>query len=470
MTSKIGRGKETNKSEVVYRIDPIIRDNTFTQTKYFNTIVISNNLTVGDTIKTGGLIAERIVVGGEILYGHTGKRGERGQTGQNGNTGPTGPSGTMGSTGSTGSTGQKGDTGNIGPTGPAGGSNGGIGLTGTNYGNYIYWDTNANSFVVGDDKVSIGSNAGRTGQSSGSIAIGVSSGLNLQQGQNIAIGMYAGRTQYSGAIAIGGQAAIAGIQGTSAIAIGYGAGYANQSNNAIALGLSSGSNTQGAYSIAIGSEAGLSSQGSQCIAIGNRAGYTNQGSNCIAIGYQAGYDNQHNNTIILNATSGTINSSTNNATYILPIRDASASSYILLYDVITGEVCKSTATSSTSKTFVIDHPIDKNKYLVHACLEGPEAGVYYRGQGKIDNKNDSITIDLPDYVNKFTTELTAHVTIIGNPNGNLLGVSEILNNKFTVYGKPCKFNWIVYGKRENIEVEPNKKDVILNGSGPYKWI
>ena len=36
-----------------------------------------------------------------------------------------------------------------------------------------------------------------------------------------------------------------------------------------------------------------------------------------------------------------------------------------------------------AKTFVIDHPDDENKYLVHVCLEGPEAGVYYRGKAEV---------------------------------------------------------------------------------------
>ena len=30
---------------------------------------------------------------------------------------------------------------------------------------------------------------------------------------------------------------------------------------------------------------------------------------------------------------------------------------------------------NTAKTFVIDHPDDTSKYLVHGCLEGPEGGV-----------------------------------------------------------------------------------------------
>ena len=28
------------------------------------------------------------------------------------------------------------------------------------------------------------------------------------------------------------------------------------------------------------------------------------------------------------------------------------------------------------KTFIIEHPQDTEKYLIHACLEGPEVGVY----------------------------------------------------------------------------------------------
>ena len=44
------------------------------------------------------------------------------------------------------------------------------------------------------------------------------------------------------------------------------------------------------------------------------------------------------------------------------------------------------------KSFVIDHPLDSSKYLVHGCIEGAEAAVYYRGQAKlIDSKARSIS-------------------------------------------------------------------------------
>jgi len=122
-----------------------------------------------------------------------------------------------------------------------------------------------------------------------------------------------------------------------------------------------------------------------------------------------------------------------------------------------------------SKTFVIDHPINKDKYLVHACLEGPEAGVYYRGKGHITN-NDSTTINLPNYVSKLAYDFTIQITPIYDGKVKTYNAGEIENNQFSVYGENGYFHWIVYGTRNEINVEPNKADVNVNGSGPYLWI
>jgi hypothetical protein len=46
---------------------------------------------------------------------------------------------------------------------------------------------------------------------------------------------------------------------------------------------------------------------------------------------------------------------------------------------------------------VIDHPIVKEKYLIHGCLEGPESGVYYRGKCQT-NKNGYVILKMPDYI------------------------------------------------------------------------
>jgi hypothetical protein len=124
----------------------------------------------------------------------------------------------------------------------------------------------------------------------------------------------------------------------------------------------------------------------------------------------------------------------------------------------------------TTKTFVIDHPIDTNKYLVHGCLEGPEAGVYYRGKDQITNDN-SVTIYLPEYVEKMCTNMTIQITPIYNGHTIInYNATEVVDNKFTVYGPNGKFYWIVHGTRLEFEVEPLKENTLVKGDGPYKWI
>ena len=124
------------------------------------------------------------------------------------------------------------------------------------------------------------------------------------------------------------------------------------------------------------------------------------------------------------------------------------------------------------KSFVIDHPIDKNKYLVHGCLEGPEAGVYYRGKNEITD-DYSVTIYLPEYVRKLGYDFTVQITPIFNEEAMKTphyGASRVKNNSFNVYGENGEFFWIVHAKRGNITIEPNKSDVNIKGSGPYLWI
>ena len=129
-------------------------------------------------------------------------------------------------------------------------------------------------------------------------------------------------------------------------------------------------------------------------------------------------------------------------------------------------------TGPSNKTFIIDHPSNENKFLVHACLEGPEAGIYYRGKSTITD-NTSVTIQLPDYVAPLARELTVELTPIYSSNNiicaGIYETSEIENNSFTVYGKNGNFYWTVYGKRNDILIEPDKSSVELHGQGPYKW-
>jgi hypothetical protein len=172
---------------------------------------------------------------------------------------------------------------------------------------------------------------------------------------------------------------------------------------------------------------------------------------------------------------------------------ASSSGGGLKYNNTTHEV-----TFDSAKTFVIDHPKDKSRYLVHVCLEGPESGVYYRGKAAIDEDGQTI-VRLPDYVPALATDFTVQLTQVSNkrpramarehegfrhggcrhqamvacdhPPPSMLTTTEVENGEFTVYGEPhTTFFWLVQGKRQDIEVEPLKTKTVVEGSGPYKWI
>ncbi|MCJ7801432.1 MAG: hypothetical protein MUP82_03635 [Candidatus Marinimicrobia bacterium] len=152
------------------------------------------------------------------------------------------------------------------------------------------------------------------------------------------------------------------------------------------------------------------------------------------------------------------------------VATAPAGSYnLLMVDTATNIIYSSTVTSSETKTFVIDHPTNENKYLVHACLEGPEAGVYYRGKGEITN-NECVEIRLPHYVEKLAQDFTVQITPIYGNKIVTLNSSEIENNAFKVYGENSKFHWTVYGNRHDINVEPDKDAVNVKGDGPYLYI
>ena len=75
-----------------------------------------------------------------------------------------------------------------------------------------------------------------------------------------------------------------------------------------------------------------------------------------------------------------------------------------------GEICGASACSAV-KLFDIPHPTKENKRLVHACLEGPENGVYVRGR-----LTDNNVIELPDYWKGLVDpeSITVNLTQIGS--------------------------------------------------------
>ncbi len=327
----------------------------------------------------------------------------------------------------------------------------------------------AGNFLQGDYAVAVGYQAGYYSQGAYAVAVGYQSGYYLQSSNSVTVGYQAG---LSG-------------QKENAVAVGYQAGYCNQGTNAVAVGYQAGYTNQGTNAVAVGYQAGYTNQGLNAVAIGHQAGYTNQGKNSVAIGYRAGYKDQSENTIIINATGSELNGTDISRCYIKPIRSdntATPNAGILNWNPTTKEVVQ-----YTSKTFVIDHPDDKEKYLVHACLEGPEVGVYYRGSGEITDVDTMgryyADVDLPEYVNSVAYDFTviakpvmddvSSSDDIENELEKCVVATDIENNNFRVFSnKPTIFNWLVHGKRYELqtEIDKNDRNNIVLGEGPYKYV
>lgn len=85
----------------------------------------------------------------------------------------------------------------------------------------------------------------------------------------------------------------------------------------------------------------------------------------------------------------------------------------------------SISVSATVKNFKIDHPTKPGYKLIHACIEGPENGVYYRGRLRRSNE-----IWLPDYWENLVDFKTITVHLTPRRHYQELYVKETVDNKF----------------------------------------
>jgi hypothetical protein len=114
-----------------------------------------------------------------------------------------------------------------------------------------------------------------------------------------------------------------------------------------------------------------------------------------------------------------------------------------------------TITASGGKTFRITHPLDDSKQLVHACIEGPEIAVYYRGE---DVTVDGICeITLPNYFEALTmeTDRTVQVTALFEVDAEDFGqlaASRVAAGKFRVRSAldSQAFYWEVKAVRRDV--------------------
>jgi len=136
--------------------------------------------------------------------------------------------------------------------------------------------------------------------------------------------------------------------------------------------------------------------------------------------------------------------------------------------------------SDVVKTFIIDHPTDSDRYLVHAAIEGPQNRVYYRGKTTL--QHGQAFVALPDYFEGLTQEEHRAVFL-----QNMSGFDKVTVK--TQDGKRIKngvlhivsqdkhsqsiVSWEVSAVRKDVPdliVAPRVDEVEVLGFGPYRYV
>lgn len=112
--------------------------------------------------------------------------------------------------------------------------------------------------------------------------------------------------------------------------------------------------------------------------------------------------------------------------------------------------------SASVKRFQIDHPTRPDAKLIHACLEGPENAVYYRGEAALEDGR--AVVELPDYFEALTRKegRTVQLTAKGTE-PFLLSYEDVAGGRFSVFGAKAdgRFAWEVRAVRADVEaLEP----------------
>jgi hypothetical protein len=113
--------------------------------------------------------------------------------------------------------------------------------------------------------------------------------------------------------------------------------------------------------------------------------------------------------------------------------------------------------AATSKSFEIAHPTKSGMNLVHGSIEGPELGVYYRGEAQL--VDGRMVIELPDYFEALTA--TEGRTVLLTPvfesdeSISMLAASAVRDGRFSVRAidasNPAqRFYWEVKAVRKDV--------------------
>jgi hypothetical protein len=103
------------------------------------------------------------------------------------------------------------------------------------------------------------------------------------------------------------------------------------------------------------------------------------------------------------------------------------------------------AFTAITKSFDIPHPTKENMRLRYGSLEGPENGVYVRGNTK--NK----VIELPDYWTGLVDESTITVTLTSIGKFQKVYLEKIEDNKVYIGGRVKEISYVIFGERKDTD-------------------
>ncbi len=128
--------------------------------------------------------------------------------------------------------------------------------------------------------------------------------------------------------------------------------------------------------------------------------------------------------------------------------------------------------NGNSKTFIIDHPIRDDSYLVHATTESPHNGVEYWGEAVLDEHGKAV-VELPGYFEALTAKRDRAVLVTPLTGGGLITAGRPSGGRFTLDGPPgAEVFWLVKAIRADIPplmVEPRREQIDVHGDGPYRY-
>ncbi|MET8334355.1 fibronectin type III domain-containing protein [Streptosporangium canum] len=130
------------------------------------------------------------------------------------------------------------------------------------------------------------------------------------------------------------------------------------------------------------------------------------------------------------------------------------------------------SSNSIVKTFIIDHPLDDDRYLVHATTESPHNGVEYWGEATL-GEDGTAAVELPGYFEALTGYEGRAVLLSCRDDPDQVAATYPEGGRFTISGPAGRHVfWLVKAIRSDVPpllVEPRRDEVTVRGDGPYRY-